>query len=197
MVGDGEALAAATARLTETAVTTQSFEAARAAAAIERAVLLVRIANWRFQATNDPAGPAAVRAGTAAAALALDTFEKLNVPDMLPLIQPVRVALATYSDEFAMMAPALLGLIEAYDTVQLPMVIAIQADLGKAEDSLRHDSTEAATHRAKLRDSSSETQMVAAGLGLIGGLAWHSSSGGHRPADYRMTRPWEPGCRRP
>jgi methyl-accepting chemotaxis protein len=171
MVGGGEALAAATARLTEAAVTTQTLEAARAAAAIERAVLLVRIANWRFQATNDPAGPAAVRTGTAAAALALDTFEKLNVPDMLPLIQPVRVALATYSDEFAMMAPALLGLIEAYDTVQLPMVIAIQADLGKAEDSLRHDSTEAATHSAKLRDSSSETQMVVAGLGLIGGLA--------------------------
>jgi methyl-accepting chemotaxis protein len=171
MVLEGEALTAATARLTEAAVKTQSSEAASAAAALERAVLMVRIANWRFQATNDPAGPAAVRTDTAAAELAIGTLEALNVPDTLPLIQAVRAAQATYSDEFAVMAPALLGLIEAYDTVQLPMVTAIQADLGKAEDSLRRDSTEAAMHSAKLRDSTSEIQIVVGGLGLVGGLA--------------------------
>ena len=90
---------------------------------------------------------------------------------MAAFIQPVRAALATYSDEFAVMAPALLGLLDAYETVQRPMVTSMQADLDKADESLGQDTAEAASRSAKLRDSTSKIQKIVAGLGLVGGLA--------------------------
>jgi methyl-accepting chemotaxis protein len=167
----GDVLTAATTRLVEAAVKTQSSDAAAGAAALERAVLLMRMAIWRFEATNDPMGPATFRTNAAAVAESLTEFEKLNTPDMAAFIQPVRAALATYSDEFAVMAPALLGLLDAYETVQRPMVTSMQADLDKADESLGQDTAEAASRSAKLRDSTSKIQKIVAGLGLVGGLA--------------------------
>ena len=64
----GDVLTAATTRLVEAAVKTQSSDAAAGAAALERAVLLMRMAIWRFEATNDPMGPATFRTNAAAVA---------------------------------------------------------------------------------------------------------------------------------
>ncbi len=171
MITGGEALTGATTRLVEAAAATQSSDTTAAAAAVDRAVLLMRVANWRFQATKHPAGPGAVRASASAVTAALDAFEKLNSPSLVPFIGQVRAALSTYSQDFSVMAPALLGLIEAYDTEQHPMIAAIQADLDKASESQALETAEAAAQSDRLSDDTSEIQLLVASAGLVGGLA--------------------------
>ena len=103
--------------------------------------------------------------------LSLDEFEKLNVPGMAPFIAPVRAGLAAYSDSFEVTSKSMIGLAEAYDTGQRPMVAALEAELSKAEESLGRDTAEAAALAATVSDSTSEIQIVAACFGLVGGLA--------------------------
>jgi methyl-accepting chemotaxis protein len=167
----GKALTAATTRLVEAAMKTGSPEVASAAATLERTILLTRVANWHFQALREADGPEIFRKATVEAAAALVAFEKLDTPDMPPLIQPVRAALTAYGDAFGVTAPALLSMAEAYDTVQRPMVAAMQTLLGEADSSLGRDTADAAERSTQLRDSTSATQIIVAGLVLVGGLA--------------------------
>jgi methyl-accepting chemotaxis protein len=137
-------------------------------AQVERAALLVRVANWRFLATRDKAGPATFQKNVAAAITALDAVEKF--PQLSPFIPPVRAALTAYAEAFAVTAPALLGLAEEYDTVQRPMISAILTELAQADDSLGRDTADAAAISTSLRDNTTVAQMTVAGLGLASGL---------------------------
>ena len=185
----GDALTAATSRLVDAVAKSQSAGAIASAGALERAVLLVRVANWRFLATHDAGGPDVFRKNTANAVAAITAFEKLDVPDMSPFVQPVREALLAYRDAFDATAPALTGMAEAYETVQRPMANAIQADLAKIDASLAHDIAEATVRSTSLRDTTSETQIIVAGIGLVGGivLAFFIGRGIARPISGMTT----------
>jgi hypothetical protein len=54
----GDAMTAATDKLVGAARATDDAASGNAADAIERAILLVRVANWRYLATQDKGGPA-------------------------------------------------------------------------------------------------------------------------------------------
>ena len=138
----GDALTAATSKLVEASQQMEDARDAGLVAQVERTALLVRVANWRFLATRDKAGPATFQKNIAAAITALDAVEKF--PQLSPFMPPVRAALTAYAEAFAVTAPALLGLAEAYDTVQRPMISAILTELAKAEDSLGQDTADAA-----------------------------------------------------
>lgn len=86
----GDELTAAANRLVEAARATHQQAAADAAANVESAVQLVRIANWRFLATNDPTGPATFRAKVEAASAAVSKLEQLADPENWSLWRPSR-----------------------------------------------------------------------------------------------------------
>jgi methyl-accepting chemotaxis protein len=166
----GDTLTAETTRLVEAARKTGSPDIAAAASTLERDVLLVRVANWRFLATKDPGGPAIFRTNVTKALASLDALEKLNVAELQSLIKPVGEALAGYRSAFEVTAPALTGLAELFAGVQRPMIDAMQVELARADKSLFQDSTLAATTSVALSGTATDIQLAVAGLGLVGGL---------------------------
>jgi methyl-accepting chemotaxis protein len=167
----GTALTAATTGLVEAAAKSAAPEVIANTAALERSVLLVRIANWRFLATRDAGGPATFRASAAQAQEALNSLDKLDAPGMAAFAKPVRDMLTAYREAFEVTAPALTEMSEIYQTVQRPAINAMQAELAKADESLARDTVDAAAVSAGVHDSSTEIQVIVAGLGLLGGLA--------------------------
>ncbi len=167
----GDAMTAATNRLVEVTAKSDSPELIAAGSGVERAILLVRIANWRFLATNDPKGPTTFHTNTTRAQEMLDALDKLNAPGLADHSTAVREKLIAYQTAFDATAPALIEMQNAFDKVQLPFIEAMQAELVRADESLAKDTTDAAAVAASLRDTTSVTQSIVAGIGLIGGLA--------------------------
>jgi methyl-accepting chemotaxis protein len=167
----GTVLTAATVSLVDAAAKTGAPEVIAAAVAAEREVLLVRIANWRFLATHDVAGPATFRAEVVHAHAAIAALDKLDMADMASSTRAVGEKLTAYAEAFEVAAPALIEMASTYETVQRPAVNAMQAELAKADESLARDTASAATIAADVGDSTSEIQLIVAGLGLVGGLA--------------------------
>jgi methyl-accepting chemotaxis protein len=166
----GDVLTAATTSLVEAAVKVATPEVIAAGEAVERIVLLVRVANWRFLATRDAGGPAAFRTNVGRAQETIDAFDKLNASGTATFTKSVREALTAYRDAFEATVPALIEMAATYDTVQRPTINAMQVELAKADESLARDTTTAATASAEAHDSTSEIQIVVAGLGLLGGF---------------------------
>lgn len=90
----GDALTAATLKLAEASQQMEDARDAGLVAQVEHAALLVRVANWRFLATRDKAGPATFQKNIAAAITALDAVEKFS--QLAPFTPPVRAALTAY-----------------------------------------------------------------------------------------------------
>jgi hypothetical protein len=67
---------------------------------VETAVLLVRVANWRFLATLDPKGMATFETNDAKASAALDALDAIAGPDIKPLVAAVREDLGAYASSF-------------------------------------------------------------------------------------------------
>jgi methyl-accepting chemotaxis protein len=164
----GDTLTAVTAKLVEASQQIEDAHDGGLVTKVERAALLMRVANWRFLATRDTGGPATFQKNVATVIAALDAVEKF--PQLSSFIPPVRTALTAYAEAFAVTAPALLGLAEAYDTVQRPMIAAMLAELAEADDSLGRDTVDAAVISTSLRDNTTATQLTVAGLGLVSGL---------------------------
>ena len=92
----GDTLTAAANHLVETARAGQDPRLAEAAGTVEAAVLLVRVANWRFMATEDKAGPATFKSNADKARAAIAALQAMATPDVAGLIGPVTTALAAY-----------------------------------------------------------------------------------------------------
>ncbi|HEY0185367.1 MAG TPA: methyl-accepting chemotaxis protein [Rhodopila sp.] len=167
---DGAALTDATAALVDAARTTQGSDDDSATAAVDRDVLLVRLAATRFLANRDPAILNTFRTSTEAALAAVDAYEKVADPGVTATIQAVRAGLTAYRTAFGAVTSAVSSLAELYDTAQHPMITAMLADLDKASDSLGQDIIDAAARSAEMRDSTLEFQIGAAAVGLAGGL---------------------------
>ena len=96
----GDALTAATDKLVAAARATNDENAGNAADHVERAILLVRVANWRFIATQDSAGVGTFRTNVANARTALAEMQRVASPQVAQLIAPVQTALAAYEASF-------------------------------------------------------------------------------------------------
>ena len=168
----GDTLTAAATELVKDAETTGSPDVIFAAAAIEKAVLLVRIANWRFLATSDPGGRTTFRTNMERAISTIDAFDKLDNANLPAMSKPVRDALIPYREAFDATAPALLELAHAYDTVERPIIDNIQTELSKADELLAQDSVESAVAATNFHDTTSTTQLLVTGFGLVSGLVF-------------------------
>ncbi len=144
------------------------------AAATESAMLLVRVANWRFLATQDPNGPAtfATNAGKAEAALKL----LRGLDSAGSFTQPMRAteqALAAYVAAFQAYGTASGESRQIYDTGIKPHLTAIDEATktvrGKVETVVREiaAATEAMTARTKVI----QFALIAFALSLGAGLA--------------------------
>ena len=132
----GDALTAATDKLIAAVHAKGDDAIAGAAAPVEEAVLLVRIANWRFMATLDKAGPATFKTNAEKAHAALATLERNASPDILALIAPVKTALTAYETSFTAYSTARIAANDLYDEQMRPEIIAMQEKLDTAVTSL-------------------------------------------------------------
>ena len=161
----GDALSAASNKLVSAADATQSA----AAAQVNAAILLLRVTNWRFLATDDPKGQATFQAALDAAIAGLAALPDGPARAALP---DVKIALDGYAASFAEYAQSRLRSIELYDTKLRAELISMQAQLAKSEESLRQD---VAANRVLSRDLLSQVsliQEIAAGVGLLLGIVF-------------------------
>jgi methyl-accepting chemotaxis protein len=138
---------------------------------VERAVLLVRIQNWRFLATHDVAGPGKFRAAADVAGQALDALDRVASTELRPAIGPVRDSLAAYQRDFDTASLAIQAQATLFSDVLRPLIVAMQVELGKAEDSLVQDSAITSRQSHESVSDATMTQLALAAVGLADGLA--------------------------
>jgi methyl-accepting chemotaxis protein len=132
----GDDLTAATGRLVAAAQAGTNAALSAAAGHVESAMLLVRVANWRFLATLDPKGPATFKTNAEKATVSLAALERLATDDVKPLIPPVRDALNYYSTNFAVASAGLIEGAERMDKGFRPRIVEMQKEVATARASL-------------------------------------------------------------
>jgi methyl-accepting chemotaxis protein len=133
----GDALTAASNRLVETAHAASDPAISEAAANVNAAVLLVRVANWRFMATSDKAGPATFKTNIEKARAAITAIESTPKSNVGALIAPLQAALAGYETSFNAFSASRLGSEELYTAQMGPQILTMQEQLGGAATSLK------------------------------------------------------------
>ena len=166
----GDALTAATARLVTAARAINDPVVNEAAGDTESAVLLVRVANWRFMATNDPNGQATFRTNSEKAEAALAKLER-GTPDLRDKIAPVREALKAYEGSFVSYSAATLRAIDSYDNKIRTGVKDRQDKLQAASVSLKQGFDASVTESDAIISSTTLWQSVLAGAGVVLGIA--------------------------
>ena len=141
-----------------------------AAAELERNMLLVRVASWRFLATFDPQGPAAFAATVKAAGVSILRQNHLAPPGIKALVGQVDGDLSTYSQAFSDFSDARSSSEAIYGGELLPQIATMERQLEQAEAALtgRFD---AASHRSGVivRHASRLGEAIAA-MALLGGI---------------------------
>jgi methyl-accepting chemotaxis protein len=166
LVGTGLALTAAAGKLGLAARADRHAKVALTAADLDTAVLLVRLANWRFVATNDPTGPATFRKSMANANAAL---QHLRAPR--GGVAQLAAALQTYAASFEQFSSARLLASEEFNTHMLPQMADIQRQLGGAETSLVADFRASSDSSRTAVGGARSAQTVLAGVLLVVGSA--------------------------
>jgi methyl-accepting chemotaxis protein len=141
----GDALTAAANSLTDAARSTKDPAVLDAAARIDSGVLLVRVANWRFMATLDRAGPTTFATSVERARAAITALKNLANPALDKLIAPVETALASYEADFRAYAKDRLAAEALYNDKLRPGILGMQELLDNVSASLAEDF--AASHR--------------------------------------------------
>jgi methyl-accepting chemotaxis protein len=174
----GDEMAAATAQLVEAARHTNDAELAAHANDVETTVLLVRIANWRFLATNDAKGPAVFNTSVEKALASLAALKKTSGVDKVGnLISPAEKSLKEYANAFGDLSTAMLDANNLYNNEIQPLMAKIDAQQESTKKSLvaELDNTSVATETAV--SSTMKLQASVASLGVLLGLvlAWFIS----------------------
>src|SRR5438105_4687417 len=100
-IGGGEQLSAAVDRLMEAAKASTNLALVTRVGAIESAILLGRVANWRFLATTDPKGPATFNASVQRAEAVIEQFENtVSAEPLAGQLSAVKTALKDYAARF-------------------------------------------------------------------------------------------------
>jgi methyl-accepting chemotaxis protein len=166
----GDDLAAATARLVAASQTGTNAAVSTAAGHVEAAVLLVRVANWRFLATLDPKGPATFKINAEKAAASLTDLERLATDNVKPLIPPVREALNSYETNFAVASASLIEGAERMDKGLRPRIVAMQKDVATALASLQQGYAKNAAESLADADRTMWLQSIVAGAAAVIGV---------------------------
>jgi methyl-accepting chemotaxis protein len=167
----GDELTAQTQKLVE-AARGQSEQGIKAQAAdVENAVLLVRVANWRFLATHDAKGPTTFKTNVEKAQSALSALEKTAAgTESVALTGPVKTSLDQYAANFAVASSAMLQANELYENVMRRLFDKIGEDGGAAQKTLDADLASTQQHTDETISNTIAMQLGLATLGVLLGL---------------------------
>jgi methyl-accepting chemotaxis protein len=170
----GDTLTAATDRLVEKARASSNEAAGNAADLVERTVLLVRIANWRFMATEDKGGISTFKTNFENARSALAAMESVAAPETASLVSPVQTALAAYEASFTAYATAKLAAETLFNDQMRPQLIAMQQQLDGTAKSLSQNFDDSRTLALGTISTASWMQEIFAAVALVlgAGLAF-------------------------
>ena len=179
----GDALTAATDKLVAAARATNDENAGNAADHVERAILLVRVANWRFIATQDSAGVGTFRTNVANARTALAEMQRVASPQVAQLIAPVQTALAAYEASFIAYSTARLAVGALYNDQMRPQILGMQQQLDTAAASLARSFNDSRSTAFAVISTASSLQAILAAAALVfgSGLAFLIGRGIVRP----------------
>src|SRR5438477_1086540 len=166
----GEQLSAAVDRLMEAAKASTNLALVTRVGAIESAILLGRVANWRFLATTDPKGPATFNASVQRAEAVIEQFENTVAAEPLAgQLSAVKTAVKDYAARFADVSA---GMLQADDTFKA--IFASGQRIEELDETARKSlaadlaNTKVATDQAISGTMTAEA--VLAGLALLLGL---------------------------
>jgi methyl-accepting chemotaxis protein len=165
----GDKLAADVAKLVEAG---RAAGVAAQAVDVERDVLLVRVANWRFLATRDAKGIGTFKTNLENSQKAIAALESASpAPTVRPLLDAVKTDLADYAKAFDSTAPNLLLGDELYYKGVTPLTTSATSKLDQAKQGLL---STLQTLETNAKDAISRTitiQEIVGGLVLVvGGL---------------------------
>ena len=168
----GDQLANAAAKLVEAARASGDAALVRGAGEIEPALLLVRVANWRFLATHDASGAATFKANAGKATAAIATLEQGELANAIrPLLAATKTALVDYIAAFDSVSSQMLKRDELFEKQLSPLLIDMQTTAANAQNSLNHDFEQIRDANQDAIESTITLQDIAGGLALvIGGL---------------------------
>jgi methyl-accepting chemotaxis protein len=166
----GDTLTAATTKLVEAARTSGNDAANNAADPVERFVLLTRIANWRFLATNDPKGPATFKTTVEQAKAAVAALDKVIPETLRPLVAPVGAALDDYAASFTALSAGMAQSDDLFENVIRATNIKITEQQEIARKSLVASLGDTKNETESVISGTSTAQATVAGLGILLGL---------------------------
>jgi methyl-accepting chemotaxis protein len=167
----GDQMAAATAKLVEAARGAGNPELAARAGEVETAVLLVRIANWRFLATSDPKGPATFKTNVEKAGEAVAALEKTASADRLAAaIAPVKAALADYAASFDALSAGMLQSDDLFENAIRATNVKIDEQQATIRKSLVASMNDTKTDTDNAISNTTTVQETLAAVGLLLGL---------------------------
>jgi methyl-accepting chemotaxis protein len=164
----GDALTAATTQLVGSARATNDPALIESSGNAEAAVLLVRVANWRFLATQDRNGPATFRSSIGKAEEAITVLEH-GAPELRTRITPVRESLVAYRTSFDAYSAASLQASDVFEQQLRPLIQTMQDDLATAVASLKHDFALSVETTDSIMSHTTLLQTVLALIGLVAG----------------------------
>jgi methyl-accepting chemotaxis protein len=168
----GDQLSAAVAALVEAARGTGDAEVIARSTDVETAVLLVRVANWRFLATADPKGPATFGTNVEKANAAIDKLDKAAGAERVRAqLAPVKSSLKDYGTNFTALSGAMLASDELYEKEFRSASDKIDALNEQAHKSLAASLADTKSDTDRSVSSTMVMQAIVAGIGIVIGLA--------------------------
>jgi methyl-accepting chemotaxis protein len=135
----GDELNAAAHRVIEAAENGKQQDAVMAARDLDIALNVMRVTNWRFQATGDSAGVALFKSNVQKANAAIDQFEKVADDTARSSLGALRASVKTYDENFTAISGALLKADDLFRKQVLPAINDLYNMTVAAETSLRSD----------------------------------------------------------
>jgi methyl-accepting chemotaxis protein len=164
----GDELTANADRLLEAGRANMDRSIAGEAVSVGIAVLLVRVANWRFQATQDPNGAATFEANLERANRAIASLEKAApADDILGHIPALKASLAAYQQAFDSFSGNLTKSNDLYSNELVPQLVQMLERIGTAEASLKEDFDSTRLSTDQTISGTITTQAVIAAFALV------------------------------
>ncbi len=165
-----ETLTATAARIVEQAKATADTTILAAATAIDRDVLLARIANRRFFASQDQADIAPFRAATDRVTQAAEALQRNAPPAMTGDLGRIRDTLVPYRRDFDTASAATLTQNGLFREQLVPLLVAMQTDLEKAAGALNRSLATEVNNAQASANLINTIQTIATAIGVIAGL---------------------------
>jgi methyl-accepting chemotaxis protein len=175
----GDEMNATLHRIVEAADNSKEPDAIVTARDLAIALNVMRVSNWRFEATADPAGIATFNTSVQKANAAIDQFEKVANDAGRSSLSALRAGVKSYADNFAIVSQSMLSADDLYEKQLRPAVLDLSKATEAAADSLRADMAD-----TKQKTDSNITFAIVlvllVGLGAAAGgmcLAWFIGRG--------------------